>query len=229
MATTDTQLSQLVINVGTEAQIAAAISAGTITADMLSIATDGSTDVTTDNVTISTNSSDEIQAIGTKNKNTTSGAANVVYDWVGTYAEWVSQNISTTHPEWVCYITDDVVSNTSDVSTLRAHEVIEFQAPTSANGYKWYRKYADGWVEQGGYHAGTTSFAIATIVFPVQMADDKYCLTLTSDVTDSTVFTNTSQITTRGASRPFSFNRSVYGFGCQSYDSVTWEAKGMYA
>lgn len=41
MASTDTQLQQLVINVGTEAQIAAAIQGGTITSDMLSITTDG--------------------------------------------------------------------------------------------------------------------------------------------------------------------------------------------
>ena len=30
------------------------------------------------------------------------------------------------------------------------HRCIEFQAPTAENGYTWYRKYADGWVEQGG-------------------------------------------------------------------------------
>lgn len=41
MATTDTQLQQLVINVGTQAQIEAAIQGGTITSDMLSVTTDG--------------------------------------------------------------------------------------------------------------------------------------------------------------------------------------------
>lgn len=41
MATTDTNLQQLVINVGTQAQIDAAIQGGTITADMLSVVTDG--------------------------------------------------------------------------------------------------------------------------------------------------------------------------------------------
>ena len=30
------------------------------------------------------------------------------------------------------------------------HEVIDFQEPTSANNYTWYRKYKSGWVEQGG-------------------------------------------------------------------------------
>lgn len=43
MATTDTNLQQLVINVGTKAQIDAAIAGGTITQDMLSVTTDGDT------------------------------------------------------------------------------------------------------------------------------------------------------------------------------------------
>lgn len=40
--------------------------------------------------------------------------------------------------------------NAEMFNDLNAHKVIEFQAPTSTNGYTWYRKYADGWVEQGG-------------------------------------------------------------------------------
>ena len=40
--------------------------------------------------------------------------------------------------------------NAEMFNDLNAHKVIDFQAPTSANGYTWYRKYADGWVEQGG-------------------------------------------------------------------------------
>lgn len=61
-----------------------------------------------DNTTISKNASDKLQAIGTVNKNTTSGSTNPIYDWVGTLAEYESQNVATAHPDWVCYITDDV-------------------------------------------------------------------------------------------------------------------------
>lgn len=45
MPTTDTQIQQLVINVGTKAQIESAIASGTITQDMLSITTDGDTSI----------------------------------------------------------------------------------------------------------------------------------------------------------------------------------------
>ena len=53
MSTTDTDLQQLIINVGTTAQIEAAISGGTITSDMLSITTDGAdyADVNLSNLT----------------------------------------------------------------------------------------------------------------------------------------------------------------------------------
>ena len=59
---------------------------------------------------------------------------------------------------------------TEEVNNIKAHEVIEFQAPTATNGYTWYRKYADGWVEQGGFLPANTS----SITLPVAMSDANY-------------------------------------------------------
>lgn len=53
-----------------------------------------------------------------------------------------------------------------------ADAVIEFQRPTAENGYTWYRKYASGWVEQGGIKTGSTSEL--TIDLPVEMIDLNY-------------------------------------------------------
>ena len=90
------------------------------TAPTPSSATDDSTKIATthwvnlytsnviDGITIVKNASDKLQAIGTVNKNTASGSTNPIYDWVGTLAEYESQNVATAHPDWVCYITDDV-------------------------------------------------------------------------------------------------------------------------
>lgn len=61
-----------------------------------------------DNLTITKNTDDEIQAVATVNQNTATGATNPVYDWVGTLAEYQAQNIETLHPNWLCYITDDI-------------------------------------------------------------------------------------------------------------------------
>lgn len=54
--------------------------------------------------------------------------------------------------------------------------VVFFQAPTAENNYTWARKYASGWVEQGGnYDAGSYSSSIsADIIYPVEMADTRY-------------------------------------------------------
>lgn len=35
------------------------------------------------------------------------GGDSFVYNWIGTLAEYNNQNIATTHPDWVCLITDD--------------------------------------------------------------------------------------------------------------------------
>ena len=62
-----------------------------------------------DGETIHLNSSDELEVIGTIEKN----AGDVKYDWVGTYAEWeAGRNNNTIPDDWVCYITDDFVSST---------------------------------------------------------------------------------------------------------------------
>ena len=156
-----------------------------------------------DNSTIVLNDEDKIQAVAVVNSNNESGATNPIYDWVGTLQEYYDNNIATIHPEYICYITDDISggydvytkdeidvklgekvpynyvyskteSNTNFVA--KGHEVIEFQAPTADNNYTWYRLYADGWVEQGG----TSSFVASTgtITLPVTMLNAEYNVNL---------------------------------------------------
>lgn len=56
-----------------------------------------------------------------------------------------------------------------------ADAVIEFQTPTAENGYTWYRKYASGWVEQGGSITGWSSREnVGSITLLVEMADTNY-------------------------------------------------------
>lgn len=67
MPSTDTQVQQLVINVGTTAQIEAAIAGGQITENMLSITTDGDTYLTTADILSSVDSSStNSKAVGAK-------------------------------------------------------------------------------------------------------------------------------------------------------------------
>lgn len=85
MPTSDTQLQQLVINVGTTAQLEAAMQGGTITSDMLSISTDGATYSGHDNKSITQNSSDELQTVGVIDQNATTTA---IKTWTGTKAQY---------------------------------------------------------------------------------------------------------------------------------------------
>ena len=76
----------------------------------------------TDNVTINTNTSNELQAIGVIEKNT--GAAK--YDWVGTLAQWTAGRTAGTIPDtWICYITDDLAeTNANVVEALSEAEIL---------------------------------------------------------------------------------------------------------
>ena len=82
-----------------------------------------SKEVSIDNSTITKNSSNELQAVATINTNTASGATNPVYDWVGTLEEYNAQNIATTHPGWICYITDDISGGTSVYTKSETEEL----------------------------------------------------------------------------------------------------------
>lgn len=70
----------------------------------------------------------------------------------------------------------------TDANGLRIHDgiheggfmidaVVAFQKPTEENNYTWYRKYASGWVEQGGRCLTTIEKPL-----PITMADSNYTL-----------------------------------------------------
>lgn len=84
-----------------------------------------------DDTTINKNSNDKLQAIGTLNKNSTSGAVSSLYNWMGTLAEYTSQNIETLHPEWVCFITDD---NSNENNTRNIGQIIQSTIPLTDAG-----------------------------------------------------------------------------------------------
>ena len=129
--------------------------------------------VAIDETTIVFNSDNEIQAVAVVDQNT-----GIVKTWTGTAAEYDA--IVTKDPQTEYIIIDDIGDSaavigaiTEDVNELKAHEVIEFQAPTAQNNYTWYRKYADGWVEQGGRSSDANTSGVL-VTMPVAMADTEY-------------------------------------------------------
>lgn len=59
--------------------------------------------------------------------------------------------------------------------------VIETQTPNSSNNYTWYRKWSDGWVEQGARYE--TNSNIENITFPVAFAAVPTIITTSSSTT----------------------------------------------
>lgn len=65
----------------------------------------------------------------------------------------------------------------------KADSVIDYQEPTAENGYTWYRKYASGWVEQGGLAERNT-----VVTLPIEMTDTNYVTVLTGNATTNNYY-----------------------------------------
>ena len=100
--------------------------------------------------------------------------------------------------------------------------VVAFQKPTAGNGYTWYRKYASGWVEQGGMGPSVAPGGQAIINFPVTMTDTNYTLLF--------------GLSNAGAKIVAAITRTVSSATVESYAVtgsasvvVNWEVKGFAA
>ena len=107
--------------------------------------------------------------------------------------------------------------------------VVAKQDPTSANNYTWYRKYSDGWVEQGGFLENDSTDGVISFNLPIAMANTLYYRNFCPNMA-----TNTGVASNMGAAR---------AAGCYDHDTTTtiyfqkqdtqkygfWEVKGMAA
>ena len=58
---------------------------------------------------------------------------------------------------------------------LGAPSLVAVQRPTADNNYTWFRKYSDGWVEQGGLAPQPSTATVGTTVtLPIAMSDSNY-------------------------------------------------------
>lgn len=142
---------------------------------------------------------------------------------------------------YVGQFTQTALENTAGVTTevlntkvTVGHEVVEFQAPTAANNYTWYRKYADGWVEQGGSFfafssigANTASETTLNLILP--MANTDYIFN-TNGSCDN--YSAAISVSDRRTYRTV----SSLMIGCRNFNGssannvyVDWEIKGMAA
>lgn len=116
-------------------------------------------------------------------------------------------------------VASQVGTNTSNISGLQAHALVAFQAPTAGNNYTWYRKYADGWVEQGGQQMSGKG----SVSLPIAMADAYYTALCTNDILSSNIHSYALCIG----------NKTITGFEILSQSSpsapTAWQVSGMAA
>lgn len=96
----------------------------------------------------------------------------------------------------------------------KGHQVVAFQAPTAQNNYTWYRKYADGWVEQGGI------YNTSALTYLIPMADTNYIMFLQPMDTSGKYAMNCQSLTTTGAS----INSEA-----SQWHNYSWQVSGMAA
>lgn len=116
-------------------------------------------------------------------------------------------------------------------TTAKADAVIDYQEPTAENGYTWYRKYASGWVEQGGISQGTGSSAYKGVSLAKEMSSNNYTLVLTPLNANAVALTSVyyANKTTVSFSFQCAYNGgggSLTGYGAME---VSWQVSGMAA
>lgn len=110
------------------------------------------------------------------------------------------------------------------------HQVIAFQAPTANNNYTWYRKYADGWVEQGGITKNIANNSNVNVSLPITMSDTNYTVTIAQLADTSYFYTNQGGLPHNGKYTTYIVltNRRFLGDASRTID-INWQVSGMAA
>ena len=129
----------------------------------------------------------------------------------------------------------EVLNNKSDRdlrnvdTTVKADAVVDYQIPTVENNYTWYRKYASGWVEQGGIIATPNADTTYSVSMPKEILDTNYLPQLTTTTSNNnaviaSIYTGNA-ITTTG----FSFRLSHKYNSAGTPTKTVWQVSGMTA
>lgn len=118
-------------------------------------------------------------------------------------------------------------------TTAKADAVIDYQEPTAANNYTWYRKYASGYVEQGGVwsgsiSAGSNADGYATVTIPVEMLDINYCVNITNNAGSNTISPWEMWCVESLTTTQFRIHMGAYA-GTRTVTRMTWQVSGMAA
>ena len=105
------------------------------------------------------------------------GASNTVQPPALTLLPCIKAFDAATNPSLI-----DITELANDVADLSANKLdksvngkaVKYITETYNDGMNWYRKWSDGWLEQGGMLVAQTG--IITLTFLLPFSDDKYCI-----------------------------------------------------
>ncbi len=110
----------------------------------------------------------------------------------------------------------------ADYNDFYSHRLISFQNPSSDNNYTWYRKYADGWVEQGQKNVLLPHNTIKEINLPMTMLNTDYTVITSCETLYFGAFSTIS------AAVNTSEKINLFQYNSASADIyVCWEVKGI--
>ena len=115
----------------------------------------------------------------------------------------------------------------TDLNRATEHVVIEYQEPTSENNYTWYRKYADGWIEQGGQFSNSSRLTTINLLQP--MANTKYYVSVMLLHCDSGWTATVNAGVQNGTRTTTSFVAQVWYNNSNTTGLNCWEVKGIAA
>ena len=116
-----------------------------------------------------------------------------------------------------------------------ADVVVEYQMPNANNGYTWYRKYASGWVEQGGvadYGSQATDIAKIQVDLPITMSDNRYYATempVRNDMDGQSNGLCAAYVGVFDRHTTYFCVRAYCGNTNERLQLIQWEVKGMAA
>lgn len=112
--------------------------------------------------------------------------------------------------------------NNLNQSAIDFDVVVEWQTPTAANNYTWYRKYASGWVEQGGAFATVNSdYHDETVTLLIEMNSVGYSINVSTAANGNAYVPAISIKSSSGFTIVRLVNIAAY--------SATWQVSGMAA
>lgn len=165
--------------------------------------------------TSSTDGYGSVVTLNASNYNGVYGASDTVqpesHEWVMCVVAYgIATNVGSVDIQNVMSAVNAVQAQVGEIPTPKAYVTETWHSGTS-----WYRKWSDGWIEQGGYNAGGSDYGNSTVTLPTSFAGTSY-----------SVFVQSASDNWDYGSKMISRTKSSYVIGTRFGKNFHWHACG---